>query len=118
MKQDVKTGLIALMISLAALTGYGQEEITTKSSSTPRWVSSKGFWMVERNLKQPRVRTIYFYNNDKVQVYSETITANKFKLNKRKTLLRIKQALETAVTAWENNQPLGGNANLFIAAGN
>lgn len=92
--------------------------ISFKSSQGPKWISEKGFWVVESNIHQPRKSIIYFYNNKKELVYKELITDEKFKLHKRKTLIRIKNTLETVLIAWDKGQPISENEGFFIAAKN
>jgi hypothetical protein len=114
MKLRLKHSLPLMALVLITFSSYGQEKAPATTSTIPKWVSEKGFWVVER--KPAAERTIYFYNNERVQVYKEIITG-KFKLNKRKTLRYIKKILETTVIAWEQNQPFSENKNFFAAGG-
>jgi hypothetical protein len=61
------------------------------------WLSEKGFWVVESNRQTPENSTVYFYNNDRLLVYKEEIRNQKLNLNKKKTLYRLKAALEQAI---------------------
>jgi hypothetical protein len=114
MKLGLKHSLPVMALVFITFSSYGQETAPATTSIIPKWVSEKGFWVVER--KPAAERTIYFYNNESVQVYKETITG-KFNLKKRKTLRYIKKILETAVIAWEQNQPFSENKNFFAAGG-
>lgn len=102
------------LAGLAGLAGFAQDE-NSVPARRPGWVSDKGFWVVESNVKSPEQSTIYFYSNAGELVYSEQV-AQPLKLHKRKTLMQIKCALETAVAASENKQPLNGNERLFAGA--
>lgn len=111
MKQTLKTVSVFLLLGFACLAARAQE-----TSTTPKWISEKGFWVVEKTADRPDQCTIYFYNNDKELVYQEDI-AGKIKLHKRKTLMYIKSVLETAIAASEKKQSLPGNEKFFAGAG-
>ena len=83
---------------IISATGFAQ----TKGKS--KCISAKGYWVIENNLKAPKSNTIYFYNNDNVMVYHEKVDGIKINTNRRKTLLKLKSALEQAVVVWENGQ--------------
>ena len=111
MKQQFKTAILALVLGLAGLSGRAQDEKTAPSCS-PKWVSDKGFWVVENTLKNPEQSTVYFYANTGELVYKEGVTG-KLKLHKRKTLLHLRSVLETAVAASEKKQPLPEGEKFF-----
>jgi hypothetical protein len=113
MKNCLRNVVLVMTFAFSFLKTDAQKN---KASSLPKWVSDRGFWVVEKQTKQPRTCTIFFYNNDKLLVYKENITSKKFRPARRKTLKRIKQVLETAVLAWEQKQPLKENGKFFIAA--
>ena len=70
----------------------------------PGWVSEKGYWVVESNIKSPRDHIIRFYNNDNQLVYKETLTGIKMNPEKRKVKMKLKKILESAVLAQENKK--------------
>lgn len=75
------------------------------------WVSEKGYWVVESNKHTPKDAIVYFYTNDDRLVYKEEIRNQKLKLNKKKTLYRLKAALEEAIGnsdkgTWAGNKQL------------
>jgi hypothetical protein len=121
MKSTIKMSLFALSLTLVSLSSRSQEEDSDHSSTVlsftsaphPKWVSDKGFWVVEKNIHTPGQSTLYFYNNKKELVYKETVEGV-LKLNKKKTLMQIKRTLETVAIAWEKGQPVSDN--LFAAA--
>jgi len=108
MKQ-FKTSITIIALVFMGLTAKAQEE-QSLSIVTPKWVSEKGYWVVEGNIHNKQERIIHFYNNADQKVYQQTVMG-KFKLNKRKTLMHIKRMLDTAVVAWEQKRPL--TENLF-----
>lgn len=117
MKRVIKSAILLFAFAFIAICATAQDETAVSNTQTPRWVSENGYWVVVRNINQPAERTIFFYNNSNQQVYSETVSG-KLKLNKRKVLLQMKTVLETALIAWDRNQPLTGNEQLFAAIKN
>ena len=68
-----------------------------------RWLSARGFWVVESNIHTPEESTIYFYNNDKQLVYKEHIRGKLLDLSRRKVRKRLERVLDQAVTAYEKD---------------
>ena len=97
----IKTGLLIAMLTLTHFIAAAQQ---TSAPPVPKWVSDKGYWVVEGNVKTPRENTILFYNNDHVLVYKESLTGVKLNTNKRKVKMKLKQVLESSVTAWESKK--------------
>lgn len=116
MKLTLRITLAVIILSLLCIAVQAQEEPATVPASTPKWVSDKGFWVVESNVNNRDESTIYFYNNNKVQVYKEIVNGKPLNLKKRKTLMSLKKVLETAVIAWEQNTPVAETEKLFVAA--
>ena len=56
---------------------------------------------MESNKKTPKDAIVYFYNNENQLVYKEEVRNKKLKLNRKKTLLHLKSALEEAVLGYE-----------------
>ena len=91
---------IATTLSLlSSLSTHAQEEVI--EHKTPNWASDKGYWVVETNKKTPKDAIVYFYNNDHLLVYKEEIRNQKLKLNRKKTLLHLKAALEESIARHE-----------------
>lgn len=84
------------------------------SDPVPRWVSHKGWWVVESNIHSPRTHIIYFYNLDGVQVYKEKLEGVRLNMRKPKTKMHLKQVLEAAVMAWEQQHKNRENEELVI----
>lgn len=101
----IKTGLFIAMLTFAYFIAPAQEY------HTPKWVSEKGYWVVEGNVKTPLDHTIRFYNNENMLVYTESLKGMKLNTNKRKVKMKLKKALESAIIAWESkNEKLDGMA--------
>lgn len=77
-----------------------------RPSPGAKWISERGYWVVEGNRHQPRQNTIRFYNNDDVLVYQETLVDTRLHINRKKTRIALKQALDAAVVAWEGKKSL------------
>jgi len=101
MKQIIKTGAFALALSLISFYSFAQEE---QKAATPKWVSEKGYWVVESNIHSPLDHTVRFYNNDDVLIYKETISGTKINFKKTKVKMKLKRALESAILVWEKNK--------------
>jgi hypothetical protein len=95
--------LVALVLGLVMQTTLFAQD---KPRVAPEWVSEKGWWMVESNIHAPKKHIVYFYNNDGVLVYKEKIEGLRIRPARKATKMQLKQALETAVLAWEGKQQL------------
>jgi hypothetical protein len=96
MRKNLKMLFIATVLSTTAIAATAQEN-ETKTSSKPKWVSDKGFWVVESNLKTPQTSTVYFYNNQNDLLYKEQVDGVKLNIKKRKTLIMLKQVLDKSL---------------------
>jgi hypothetical protein len=81
--------------------------------TTPALAQSKkpcmppdGYWVIESNVKTPKQSVVYCYNNDNILVYKEQITGRKLNVNRPKIVRQLNAALNQALVAWKNNQPL------------
>lgn len=82
--------------------------------AVPEWVSEKGWWMIESNIHTPKKHIVYFYNKDGVLVYKEKIEGLRIRPSRKTTKMQLKQALETAVLAWEKQHQLTENEALVL----
>src|SRR5689334_22079638 len=113
MKKTLKVLTLALVLLFVGFSATAQEEETTPvASHIPKYVSDKGYWVVEGNIHNKKENIVHFYNNDDIRVYQETISG-KHNLNKRKLLMHMKRMLDAAVVAWEQKRPV--EENLFAA---
>jgi hypothetical protein len=102
MKQQFKTMMLAAAFLLGGSVAFAQKENT----SSPAWVSEKGYWVVESNENTPLQHTVRFYTNNNILVYTENISGFKLNADKRKVKMKLKQVLENSVTAWQQtNHP-------------
>ena len=114
MRKILKTAMTFVAGILASITMFAQEnEVAT--SSYPKWICDKGYWVVESNIKTPGNAVIRFYNNDNIQVYSEKVEGMTINLKKRKTLMRLKKVLDEALIAWQQSHLSKDNAELVKA---
>ena len=113
MKQQLKFLIATLAIFLSSFTSFAQEETQTTSSS--KWVSDKGYWVIESNTKDPLQHAIRFYTNDDVLVYKEAVAGVKLNPAKRKVKMMLKKVLETSLLAWEKKKTPEENMNYVMA---
>lgn len=103
MKKCLKLLVLACLL-IGSTAAFAQEEEATSAPVTPRWVSEKGYWVVESNVHVPKQYTVRFYNNDQVMVYQEQVQGVVLKLEKRRVKMNLKKVLEAAVVAWEKQR--------------
>src|SRR5438128_6197069 len=111
MKKVLQIAALLALFTVASTTMFAQEN-DREVRSIPKWISDKGFWIIESNIKTPDTSVIHFYNNDNVQVYSEKMEGITLNLKKRKTLMRLKKALEESLLAWDKSHLSKDNAQL------
>jgi hypothetical protein len=70
----------------------------------PKWISLKGYWVIETNLKSSAVTILYFYNNDNHLMYKENLEGLKINLAKRRTKMRLKRMLEQKFALYEQTK--------------
>lgn len=109
MKQKLIPAIAVIFLSLISCYSFAQNE----PSSSPRWVSEKGYWVAESNIHSPLDHVIRFYNNDNVLVYKETLSGVKLNLNKRKVKMKLKKVLDSSVLAWEKKKE-GSEENALV----
>jgi hypothetical protein len=101
MKRIILLAMVTAGAILSSFTVNAQTDEEMQPPKTPKWVSDKGYWVVESNKQTPKDALVHFYNNEHILVYKEEIRNQKLKLNRTKTLLRLKAALEEAVEGFE-----------------
>ena len=111
MKQIFKTPVITMALSLLTLASFAQEP----QKGIPRWLSDKGYWVVESNIHIPLEHTIWFYNNENVLIYKETVSGIRLNPDKRKVKMKLKKVLESSVMAWEQKKVPEENKD-YVAA--
>lgn len=114
MKKCVNVFIAITCLLMLHITALAQDDEITAAPAIPRWVSEKGYWVVESNIKIPRQYTIRFYNNDQVMVYKEQVQGVILKLQKRSVKMNLKRVLETAVLAWEKQHQVKENEGWVV----
>jgi hypothetical protein len=114
MKQKTKMWIAAATLSFISLCSFAQQE-EQQTTQAPRWVSEKGYWVVETNIHTPLDQTIWFYNNDNLLVYKETLNGVRLNLSKRKVRMKLKKILEDSIASWQANKVTEQNKH-YVAA--
>jgi hypothetical protein len=110
--KKVTKKIIVLAIFTMLSTAMVGRQTQGATPSIPRWISDKGYWIVESNIKTPDTSVIYFYNNDNIRVYSEKVNGIILNLEKRKTLMRLKKALDQSLLSWKQSHFAKDNVQL------
>jgi hypothetical protein len=97
MKQQIKKWMVAAALLFAI-------NASSQNSETAPWASSKGYWVIETNTKTPLHHTVRFYTTDDILVYTETLEGIRLNPERRKIKMKLKEALEAAVVAWQENR--------------
>ncbi len=92
--------IVAGIFTLVSISSFAQGSKQT----APKWVSEKGYWVVESNVRDPFNHIIRFYNNDDVMVYKETLSGVRLNLNRKKVKVKLTKVLETSALAWEQRK--------------
>lgn len=113
MKKMSKIVLLVAMVLSVSIISFAQDE---KPNKTPQWVSDKGYWQLESNVKTPKHSIIYFFTNDGTLIYKENIDGMRIKLKKKRVLICLKNVLDQTITAWEKKRVLRENDMLIAVA--
>ena len=106
MRQKLKSVLSLIILALISIGSLAQLQRKTQPS-IPKWVSDKGYWIIESNIHTPLDHIVSFYNNDHVLLYQEALTGVRLNPEKRKAKMKLKKLLEAAVFAWERKKKPG-----------
>ena len=109
MKQ-IKFLILAVIVCLGTLIANAQD-----SAKPPRWVSDKGYWVVESNIHQPLENIVSFYTTDDILIYKEIVSGKKLDTRKTSIKMKLKKALEASVTAWQQQKQPDSNQALVKA---
>ena len=113
MKLQVRQVPLIILLLIGELTGHTQTNSRIQNAS--KWISDKGYWVVEGNIYNPTNHIIYFYTNNNLLVYKEEINNVRLNLRRKKTLKRLKCALEQSIAIWEQKPVLHQNEKLIAA---
>lgn len=100
MKKSIQLWVALVFASLVTFSSFAQES----KSQVPKWVSEKGYWVVESNTNDPLNHIIRFYNNDNVMIYKETLSGVRLNIDRKKVKIRLTRLLETSALAWEQRK--------------
>lgn len=98
-----KTSAITLILCLLGFAGIAQADYEEEKRiiTTPKWVSEKGYWIIESNIKTPETSIVYFYTNYNTLVYKEKVEGVVLNIKKQKMKMRLKKLLEQMIYAYE-----------------
>ena len=102
MEKFKKTTLLVWGVFIANI-AMAQDVVTYGEQRPVQWVSEKGFWNIETNIKTPKTSTVRFYDNNRHLVYTEKVEGVVLNIKKKKTLLHLKTILDKVVDDWEKN---------------
>ena len=104
------------IISIAAVVAMCFISLTSFSQSqAPRWVSDKGYWVIESTITSPLEHVVRFYNNDDILLYKESLSGVRLDPKKRKVKMKLKKVLESSITAWQKKKVSEENKD-YVAA--
>ncbi len=105
MKKNVRTFIMLVLLSTTSVIAAAQKNETT-IGAMPKWISDKGYWVIESNVKSPKTSVVNFYNNTNALIYSEKVEGVRLNIKRKQTCLRLKKVLDKSLIAWEKtNQP-------------
>ncbi len=86
-----------------------------KQDHTPPWVSGKGYWNTESNIHDPLNHIIRFYTNDGRLFHTEKLSGVKLDVDKRKTKMKLKKALEQTMELYSKHEPAKQISEYLVA---
>lgn len=111
-----RVNLIVISCLLLLHTAIAQDDQHSTAPAAPRWISEKGYWVVESNANMPKQFTVRFYNNDHVMVYTEKVQGVQLRLQRRKIKMNLKRVLEASILAWEKQHQPKENQGWVVSA--
>lgn len=112
MKKFKKITLLALVTFIASI-AMAQDVVTYDEPRPVKWVSEKGFWNIESNVKTRKTSIVRFYDNNQHLVYTEKVEGVVLNIKKKKTLMHLKTVLDNVVDDWEKNGEVKDQGNLL-----
>ena len=97
----MKLSLVLLLICLYVLPFTVSAQ---HSSKMPKWLSNKGFWILETQRSTPKNSIVYFYNNEQVLIYKETINNKRINVARKKVRKQLEAVLEQALASWQKEK--------------
>ena len=97
----MKLSLVLLLICLYVLPFTVSAQ---HSSKMPKWLSNKGFWILETQRSTPKNSIVYFYNNEQVLINKETINNKRINVARKKVRKQLEAVLEQALASWQKEK--------------
>ena len=91
------TGFLFLLMIAGTINSQEQDH-------TVPWVSDKGYWIIESNIHDPLDHIIRFYTNDGRLFHTEKLSGIKLDVDKRKTKMKLKKALEQTMELYSKQE--------------
>lgn len=113
MFQNLKCAVLGLFFFSVCITAVAQEEAAY--NKTPRFISTKGYWVIQSNIKQPKAAVVYFYNLQHVLVYKEEVKNVNLNVKRTSVKMRLKKALDKAVVAHEKGRLFSKDEKIIAA---
>lgn len=109
MKKTLK--LILLSASFFVLAGQVSAQHENSLDKSSELLSSKGYWVIQTNKNKPLKQTVLFYNTENRLISQQEFKGCKLNPDKKKTKIKLKKALDTALRSTgysmgEGDQPL------------
>lgn len=109
--KELRIFVVSALFCFACYQGQAQDT----GQAIPKWISKKGYWVVESNIHDPLNHQVRFYNNDDILLYKETITGVKLDPDRKRVKMRLKKVLDTTLLAWEKNHKPEEDKNYVLA---
>ena len=103
--------LIGFLFLMIAGTSNSQD----KQKHAAPWVSDKGYWNTESNIHDPLNHIIRFYTNDGRLFHTEKLSGVKLDIDKRKTKMKLKKALEQTMELYSKREPAKQISQYLVA---
>ena len=106
MKHSITRHAILLIVTLLITASIHAQH------AKPKWVSEKGYWVVETSGQTKNNQIIRFYSNEGQLVHQEPVANQALKLSKRKVKMELKKLLEASVDSWQASRKSAESPNL------
>jgi len=93
---------LASFVVIILLLSSNRTLAATADSTLPRWLSDKGYWMIESNINSPDTSLVHFFTNDGILLYQERIEGERLDLRKIRIRMQLKRVLHASLVAYKN----------------
>ena len=93
------------VLILFVLSGFISHAQKTKRSPMP----VEGYWVVESNISNPRSSTIFFYNNDAILIYKNSVERKRVNIKRKRIVNQLNEVLRQSIIAWNKEQAVKDN---------